>query len=62
VSNKGQWSKLNSEELGDLYISPNIYRVIKRRRKNWKGHVCYWGEKRCIQVSGGKFKGKENHW
>jgi len=34
-----KWRKLHSEELSDLYISPNIFRVIKRRRKNWEGHV-----------------------
>ena len=55
VSNKEQWSKLNSEELGDLYISPNIFLVIKTRRKNWEGHVHFWGEERCIQGFGGEF-------
>jgi len=28
----GGWKKLHDEELGDLYSSPNIFRVIKSRR------------------------------
>jgi hypothetical protein len=31
----GKWRKLPSEELSDLYISPNIFRVIKPKRKNY---------------------------
>jgi hypothetical protein len=26
---RGQWRKLNNEEINDLYCSPNIIRVIK---------------------------------
>jgi hypothetical protein len=29
---KGEWTKLNIEELNDLYSLPNIVRVVKSRR------------------------------
>ena len=29
----------HSEELNDLYCSPNIVRMIKSRRMRWAGHV-----------------------
>jgi hypothetical protein len=31
--------ELHSEELNDLYSSPNSVRVIKSRRMRWAGHV-----------------------
>ena len=31
---RGEWIKLHSEELNDMYISENIFRVIKSRRMN----------------------------
>ena len=42
----GKWRKLHSEELNDLYCSPNIIRVIKSRRMRWAGHVARVGDKR----------------
>jgi hypothetical protein len=35
-----------SDELHDLYSSPNIVRVIKSRRMKWAGHVAHMGEGR----------------
>jgi hypothetical protein len=40
------WRKLNSEELHNLYSSPNIIRMIKSRRMSWEVHVACRGEKR----------------
>jgi hypothetical protein len=59
---KGQWRELSFEELSDLYVSPNIFRLIKTRWKNWEVHVHYWGEERCIEGFGGDFYGKETTW
>jgi hypothetical protein len=42
----GDWRRLHNEELNDLYLSPNIIRVIKSRRLRWAGHVVRMGEKR----------------
>jgi hypothetical protein len=42
----GDWSKLYSKELNDLYCSPNIVRVIKPRRIWWAGHVTRMGRRR----------------
>ena len=39
----GEWRKLHSEDLNDLYSSPNIVRVIKSRRMRWAGHVACMG-------------------
>ena len=35
----GEWRKLHSEELSDLYPLSNIVRVVKSRRMRWAGHV-----------------------
>ena len=56
----GEWRKLHTEKLNDLY-SPNIVRVIKSRRMRWAGHVACTGlEERRIQGFGGKPEGKEH--
>jgi hypothetical protein len=45
--------KLGKEELNDLYCSPNIVRVTKKRRMRWAGHVARMGGKeRHIQGFG----------
>ena len=40
----GEWRILNNEDLNDLYPSPNIFRVIKSRRKRLAGHVARMAE------------------
>jgi len=40
----GGWRKLHTEELHNLYASPNIIRVIKSWRMSWAGHVVRKGE------------------
>jgi hypothetical protein len=39
----GQWRKLHSEELHNLYLSPDIIRQIKSKPMRWAGHVARMG-------------------
>jgi hypothetical protein len=39
----GERRKLHDEELHDLYSSPSIIRIIKRRKMRWAGHVAVMG-------------------
>ena len=56
---RGEWRKLHDEELHDLYLPPNIFRVIKLRSMRWAGHVARMGERRDIdRVLVGKPEGK----
>jgi hypothetical protein len=43
----GDWRRLHSEELGDLYSSPNIILAIISRIR-WTGHVARMGERRGV--------------
>ena len=43
-----EWRRLHSEELNDLYSSPNIVPVIKSRRMRWAGHVARMDEERGV--------------
>ena len=55
----GEWRKLHSEELSDLYSLPNIVRVVKSRRMRWAGHVARMGQGRGRhRVLVGKPEGK----
>jgi hypothetical protein len=44
----GEWRKLHSGELHNLYSSPDINRQIKSRRMRWAGHVARMGEERNV--------------
>jgi hypothetical protein len=50
----GEWRKLHSEELHNLFSFANIIRQIKSRRMRWVGHVSCMGEERKVQGFGGK--------
>ena len=50
----GEWRKLHSEELNDLYSSPNIVRVMKSKRMRWAGHVARMGKERRIHCFDGE--------
>jgi hypothetical protein len=55
----GEWRKMHSGELHNLYSSPDIIRQIKSRRMRWAGHVARMGEGRNVyRVLKGKSKGK----
>jgi len=55
----GEWRKLHTEELNDLYSSPSIVRVTKSRRMGWAGHAARMGERGDIyRVLVGKPEGK----
>jgi hypothetical protein len=54
-----EWRKLHSEELHNLYSSPNIIRQIKSNRMRWAGYVARMGEERKVhKVFVGKPEGK----
>jgi hypothetical protein len=44
----GEWRKLHSGELHNLYSSPDIIRHIKSRRIKWAGNVARMGEVRNV--------------
>jgi hypothetical protein len=55
----GEWRKVHSEELHNLYSSPDIISQVKSRRMRWAGHVARMGEERKVyKVLVGKPEGK----
>jgi hypothetical protein len=55
----GEWRKLHSDELYNLYSSPNIIRQIKSSRMRRTGHVARMGEEiNVYKVLVGKPEGK----
>jgi hypothetical protein len=55
----GEWRKLHSKKLSDLYSLPSIVRVVKSRRIRWAGHGGRMGEGRGVhRVLVGKPEGK----
>ena len=42
----GEWRRLHNEDLYDLYLSPNVIRVISSRTMRWAGHVARIGDRR----------------
>jgi hypothetical protein len=53
------WTKLQNEELHNLYFSPSIIRIIKPRRMRWAEHVARMGEWRNVyRMLVGKPEGK----
>jgi hypothetical protein len=57
----GEWRKLHTKELYDLYTSPSIIRIIKSRRMRWAGHVARMGRRGTLidYNIGRKARGKE---
>jgi len=54
-----KWGKLYTEELNDLYLTPNITRVIIWRRVRLATHLASMGERRgAYRVLVGKPEGK----
>jgi hypothetical protein len=46
----GEFRKLNSEYLHNLYSSPDIIRQTKSRRMRWVGHVARMGVGRNVYM------------
>jgi hypothetical protein len=44
----GEWRKLHSEELHNLFSSQNIIKQINSRRIGWAGYVARMGEERKV--------------
>jgi hypothetical protein len=47
----GDWRKLHTEELHNVYSFPSIIRMIKSRRMRRTGHVAHMREKRNAHMA-----------
>jgi hypothetical protein len=57
--NTGEWRKLHSEKLRNLYSLPSIIRLIKSKRMRWAGYVARMVEKGdAYRLLIGKAEGK----
>jgi hypothetical protein len=57
----GEWRKLHSWELRNLYSSPDIIRQMKSRIRRWARHMARMGEGRNVyRVLVGKPEGKDH--
>jgi hypothetical protein len=56
----GEWRKLHSEELHELYSSPSIIKIIMARRMRWTGHVARMGKERNAYRWESQKEGKES--
>jgi hypothetical protein len=54
----GGWKILHDEELHNLYVSPNVIRVIKARRTKLAGHVARMRDKNSYDILAEKPEGK----
>jgi hypothetical protein len=48
-----RWRKLHNKEVCNLYLSPNINRMVKWRRMRWVGHVSRMEQMRNVGIQGG---------
>jgi len=58
----GELRRVHSEELNDLYSSPNIVQVIKSRRMRRAGYVAHMGEERGRIMSLWGNRKERDHW
>jgi hypothetical protein len=57
----GEWRKLHTGELHNLYSSPDIIKQVRSRIMRWAWHVARMGEGRNVyRVSVGKPKEKDH--
>jgi hypothetical protein len=58
----GGYRKLHTEELHNLYSSPNIIRIIKSRRMRWAGHAARMGRRGTHIVYWWESQKEIDHW
>jgi hypothetical protein len=58
----GEWRKMQSGELHNLYSSPSIIRHVRSRRMMWAGHVARMGVWRNVYRVLMKARRKKTTW